>query len=206
MVAESRRQDLRVQQDAIELDETDADRVDAVGTDQQFVAGGFDQQVVEPAVDGLALGQDLQRGILLGPVHNVDVQGPLARQLVVRHPAHGGDHGLALIGGAHLEGVADHRQIDRRDLDAALGQDRQQPLGFQPGQELTQGADRNTQDAHHLALRDQLAGAQSATEQRLLKALIGRLFDGRAGRWSGRCRGACHEVRPPPRPAQGPQR
>ena len=44
-----------------------------------------------------------------------------------------------------------------------------------------------------------------AGQQRLLKALIGRLLDGRAGRLPGRCRGAGHDVRPPPRPAQGPQ-
>ena len=94
-----------------------------------------------------------------------------------REAAHRGE----LEDRAELEGLADQRDADVRDLDAALRDQADEALGLEPLQRLARRPERNVQQRAQLALRHELARHQVALEELRLEALVGDLAHQRSG-------------------------
>ena len=83
---------------------------------------------------------------------------------------------------AQLEGVAHELEVHMRDLQAALRHGLDEAGRFQARDHLAHRAQRHVQQRHELALRDELAGLDAATEDLLGEALVGaRTLAGRLG-------------------------
>ena len=76
---------------------------------------------------------------------------------------------------AKLEGFADQIEIDMRNLDAALRDGLDQPLGLEARHEFADGSKRHTGHCNQLALRHELPRIDITGQKMLREARIGLL-------------------------------
>ena len=186
------RQDEFVMEAALLLpDETDLDRVDAIGIGDDLVSKCLDDRVVQPPVDLLCGKHEIPGDRMVRP----KPADGLYDRLVV--PSQRGDgrgrrrsrefrNGFALDEQPELEGVADEIDVYAGDLQAALRDRRDQPFRLESRDEFTDGSKRQARQFDELPLAHELTGADVARQQVPREAVVGLFAEVRSVKRHGR--------------------
>ena len=172
-----RRDQPRRRDDALfELDQPHPQGVDAVDLGHDLVAHSVDHAVVQAPVERLGI---VEQGIVdrsgagAGAAQDVAVAGLDRIELALADAVREMRDGLALDHAAQLERVADQLEVDMRDLQATLRHGPDQATGLEPRNHLAHSTQRHVEQGHQLALRNELAAADAATEDLLREPLVG---------------------------------
>ncbi|EGE55457.1 hypothetical protein RHECNPAF_9300109 [Rhizobium etli CNPAF512] len=166
--------DVTVDAKAILTDQPHLDRVHAVGVRNDGISKGIDKGIVHAPVD--RLGAQLQFVRAIAVSNGVGDIAMLLQQpgdRLVRGRAGEERYGLLLQEHTQLERFANEVQVDVGDLQAPLRHGLDQPFGFEPRDELADGAERQSRQFHETALRNELAGTHVTRKQVARETCIG---------------------------------